>query len=445
MNHLLAIPAPRLLLTTRLWGFPDHMAYLELQIQTLKESSPEKLVTYKTISHSKFITYDGIDINGKRVCDEIRAQVADLKTSGDIVTKLSIIAYSLGGLILRYAVGILFKEGFFDEITPVNFVTFCSPHVGAPSPKQLRFIKFYDWIAPKFLAVTGNQLFLCDTVLATISHNKRSVGKPMLVWMADPELRFYKGLAKFRHLALYANGINDKRTAWFTALISRYDPFCSLYNKNPDNIHASFLPGYEPTVVDASQPITFGEIRGKPREPPIKTPKKAVTALWKVWLVRRWRWLKVFCSLVLFTPVWAITFIGNSVIQRVMHNRRVQQFHKLNNLEDMYHQNPSFASQLLAAIDDERDRIVESAYGAINTTDDNEETEHLRALEPLNLTKDQQFIVDNLNSLSWKKFPVVIRKTDLTHAAAINRHPDPHFGEGKTVVKHFIDNTFSFD
>eukprot|EP00955_Chlamydomonas_euryale_P049473 354264-Chlamydomonas_euryale.AAC.2 len=52
------------------------------------------------------------------------------------VTKLSFIGYSLGGLISRYAVGILYARGWLaggsgGGVEPVNFVTVAAPHIGA--------------------------------------------------------------------------------------------------------------------------------------------------------------------------------------------------------------------------------------------------------------------------------------------------------------------------
>jgi hypothetical protein len=49
------------------------------------------------------------------------------------VTQLSFIGYSLGGLICRYAVGILHAEGWFEQsgIEPTNFITVATPHLGA--------------------------------------------------------------------------------------------------------------------------------------------------------------------------------------------------------------------------------------------------------------------------------------------------------------------------
>lgn len=422
-----------------LWGVPAHMEYLELQVLQLKQKCPETIATYKTNSHSKFVTYDGIDVNGKRVRDEIVQQKEELERGGNKVTKLSVIGYSLGGLILRYAIGILYKEGFFNEVIPVNYITFCTPHVGVPSPKKLKAIKLYDWLAPQFLATTGGQMFMRDSEVGLLDNGSK--GKPLLVWMADPKSSFYKALASFHHLALYANAINDRRTAWYTALISRYDPFHSLHNHDPYKIQASYIKGYEPTVIDRTKPITYGDTSVKPEQ---KSDVKDKGGL-ATYLLRKWRWFKVFGSVVLLTPFWGLSFLINTIVQRYYHQRRVKTFFRDNTLTDMYHPNPSFAESLKDVVFDKQEQIVNSAYSAVETTTENERDEHLRQPETLLLTKDQEFIVENLNSLGWEKYPVIIRNTNSTHAAAIHRHQDPNFGEGKLVVKHFIDNVFCMD
>ncbi|EEB87657.1 hypothetical protein MPER_14929, partial [Moniliophthora perniciosa FA553] len=38
----------------------------------------------------------------------------------------------LGGLVSRYVVGILYQKGFFKTVTPVNFNTIATPHLGKP-------------------------------------------------------------------------------------------------------------------------------------------------------------------------------------------------------------------------------------------------------------------------------------------------------------------------
>jgi len=57
--------------------------------------------------------------------------------------------------------------------------------------------------------------------------------------------------------------------------------------------------------------------------------------------------------------------------------------------------------------------------------------------------EDQLSIIDNLNNhLNWKKFPILIRNTKSSHAAAIVRHNDPLFDEGKVVIQHYINEVF---
>lgn len=38
---------------------------------------------------------------------------------GQNIKKLSIVGYSLGGLIARYAIGLLYSKGWFDKLEPV--------------------------------------------------------------------------------------------------------------------------------------------------------------------------------------------------------------------------------------------------------------------------------------------------------------------------------------
>jgi len=427
---------PPVLLTLRLWGNSSHMAYLESQVQQHLTGGKETLVTYKSVSHGGFLTYDGVDVNGKRICDEILTKTDQLQATGKVV-KLSIIGYSLGGLISRYAIGILYTRGYFDTVTPVNFITFCSPHVGVPHPKASKAMFVYNRIAPKFLALTGDQIFLCDKV--TIDGESA----PLLVRLSDSNSYFFHGLSKFKYKVLYANAVNDKRCAYYTASISDIDPFHSVSNKDADRISASFIDGYAPTIVDLTKPISVLDRAQRAKE---------VQKTWKQFFMRRYRWLNVFLNIMIYTPFWGLTFITNSIIERVKLIRRLSAFHKdeSNNFNHLYTPVKSEDRGILNAYEissndrvyDQKESIVESLYGAIN----NEvQEENLTAGDKVNLSPSQLSIVNNLNKLNWKKHAVIIRKAKTTHAAAIYRHEDPTFEEGKVVVKHFVENSFKFD
>lgn len=76
-------------------------------------------------------TYDGLELNAKKIIADIFYEIESLKQNNDLeVTKISIIGYSLGGLISRYVIGLLNELDFFEKIEPIFFSTFATPHVG---------------------------------------------------------------------------------------------------------------------------------------------------------------------------------------------------------------------------------------------------------------------------------------------------------------------------
>lgn len=457
------------------------MAYLADQIEHhVNPVDPqEKAIVYTTESHSGYLTYDGIGVNGKRVADEIQGQKRLLECDGK-VTKVSMIGYSMGGLIARYAIGILKHVGFFKTVKPVYFVTFCTPHVGAINPGNLLSSQIFNMVAPYVLSHTGLQMFLRDRSPA--SSNSLL---PLLEWMADPSSKFYKALEMFAHRVLYSNIINDKRTSWYTTAISDLDPFNSMINESLSAYELTYVSGYEPTVVDFTKPTSFVPI-SRPREPGFNLQK---------FVFRIFVWFRVLCRLVLFTPIYSFYLLCNYVWQRIRLSHRLKRFasESSKGLEPLYFhgeqhgfsydsdseknydsdsesissQYDGYMSLLEETARDETDLFVESIYEAMNSADyydyhssvsrrrgnltetklgKNNTLVDLRGKAitkfKLNLTETQTNIVTHLNALKWEKFPVIIRKTKATHAAVINRYPDPAFVEGKVVVGHFVHEVF---
>jgi predicted esterase len=69
--------------------------------------------------NSGSFTYDGIELGGERVCQEIEEEIDKLAKEGQEIKRISIVGYSLGGLIGRFAIGLLYSKGFFEKIKPV--------------------------------------------------------------------------------------------------------------------------------------------------------------------------------------------------------------------------------------------------------------------------------------------------------------------------------------
>jgi hypothetical protein len=60
-----------------------------------------------------------VELGGERVCQEIEEELEKLEQAGQLMKKLSVVGYSLGGLVARYAVGLLYSRGVFDKLEPV--------------------------------------------------------------------------------------------------------------------------------------------------------------------------------------------------------------------------------------------------------------------------------------------------------------------------------------
>lgn len=78
--------------------------------------SADKLYLLLAKRNSGSFTYDGIERGGERVCSEIEEELKLIKSRGGNITKISIVGYSLGGLVARYAVGLLYAKGILDRL-----------------------------------------------------------------------------------------------------------------------------------------------------------------------------------------------------------------------------------------------------------------------------------------------------------------------------------------
>lgn len=503
-------------------GTCSHMGHIESQFQQIKASnSDEKIITYKTNSHGGFLTYDGIDVNGKRIANEITTETDKLTNKGNRIRKFSILGYSLGGLISRYAIGVLYYEGFFEKVVPVNFVTFCTPHVGAIKPYRSFLAKMFNNFLSYFLAHSGAQMFLKDKQQIKSEYAGNSNHNlPLLVWMAEPTSTFYVALSIFKHRSVYANAIGDKRAGFFTAAITTMDPFRSMVDQKVSAYDFEYVEGYEPTVIDFTKPISFSKINEANRTPTQST--------WSILA----KWVKLLVGIILITPIWGLWFLYRTISERIKLNKRVSLFFNETSLLHLYsypdhifdestseddssksmNEKPkldekskdephesfiySLEKEFGEHVRDQTDIFVDSIFDAVNSqryedyeysissrnrkrraqsksapksdtgfySTINEMENFEDSSDPLlaqsklvtlkgkeidnfrlKLSSNELYIIHKLNMLDWEKFPVIIRNTKLTHSAAIVRLDEPAFEEGKTVVKHFIEQSFKLE
>ncbi|KAI5479229.1 lipid particle protein [Pseudohyphozyma bogoriensis] len=221
-------------------------------------------------------TYDGIDICAERVVEEIDSEIARIEEEGGEVTRFSIVGYSLGGLVARYVLGLLESRtpSFFSKVRPVNFTTFASPAIGIP-----RYQSFWSvvirFLGARLLSRTGSQLyekdrFLPASFLTEPSEKsckkgafskltfQREKAEPLLAVLADPRYNFYKALAAFERIDIYANSVQDRTVPYITGGIVDHDPFAlaRARAKKAAELRGED-PEVEPDIIEGGLEIPF--------------------------------------------------------------------------------------------------------------------------------------------------------------------------------------------
>jgi hypothetical protein len=302
-------------------------------------------------------------------------------------------------------------------------------------------------LGARTLSASGRQLFGIDKF--------RDTGKPILAVLADPDTIFIKALAQFRHRSLYANVVNDRTVTYYTAGISQTDPFV-----RPDELKINYISGYEDVIIDSDNPVS-----PKEHEP---TPAlvQRLTASTRTVFTR----LPLFAFLVVFIPIGTTLFLCNSAVQSFRSQQRIR-LHEAGSagIEAGRYRIPL----MLNAARQEAEQIFENVNNAHEQEylgSDSEEmvsptqptsprferrnpitdveamsiTENKRAspleFPALALRQDQFKMIEALDNVGIKKFPVYIHKHRHSHAAIIVRMDKKSFDEGRLVVKHWLDN-----
>lgn len=197
---------------------------------------PDKVIIHRSQCNSATQTFDGVDLMGERLANEVLSVVEQRRG----VKKISIVAHSLGGLVARYAIGRLYEcsnrtkcsvgnnreqveclEGLIAGLKPMNFITFASPHLGSSGNKQLPFLCGLPFLerrasetAHLIVGRTGKHLFLTD------SDDGR---RPLLLQMVQDhdDIKFRSGLRSFKRRVAYANANFDHMVGWRTSSIRR--------------------------------------------------------------------------------------------------------------------------------------------------------------------------------------------------------------------------------
>jgi len=356
--------------------------------------------------------------------------------------------YSLGGLVARYSIGLLFSNGWFDRIEPINFTTFASPHLGVRTPILGPHSRLWNVLGARTLSTSGRQLFSIDTF--------RDTGRPLLLVLADPHSIFMQALARFKHRVLYANIINDRSAPYYTTFITKVDPYA---DHSAIDIH--YMKGYEPNIIDTADPVSkrLPDPSGGLLSRVASNSQNVLTTV------------PFVAAMVVFIPIGTLLFLANAGVQSIRSQKRIK-------LHESGRAGVGLGNYRIPLIMENARSAVEDTFGSMTGTrnqqylpagieqdaspsHDSEDEKHRSpaksnrkrrrrssAQQPtfptLNLSSEQFEMIENLNEAGWRKYAVHIHDVRHTHAAIIVRSTPlrSKFEEGKRIVGHWIEEEF---
>ena len=315
----------------------------------------------------------------------------------------------------------------------------------------------------------------------------------MLSILAAKDSAFFKGLERFQNRVLYANVVNDRATCYYTAGISRFDPYVDM-----SGISLNYVPGYSPIVLDPDNPISAATEGGDEKLPVAHQISGTTHGM-----VMRWPMVLIYAIVI---PIGMVIFLLNSLIQTMssmirirLHSSDKLGYHRLPPLveemqeaaeeliEDIHHEmipqhltassEESVGERLVNAITprkmvriqegvEDSSVLVTLADGTIpqeeSVTSDSgllppKSTPALKSaikrLPPptqgklefptLALSHQQFEMINNIDKLNFRKYPVFIHNDRHSHAAIIVRKPwAKRWDEGRVVVAHWLDKAF---
>ncbi|KAI7826088.1 putative serine esterase-domain-containing protein [Gamsiella multidivaricata] len=357
-----------------LWGNVGHVRYIAEQF---KQRLGDRILVYRAQANESALTYDGVDICGRRLVQEIHSVVKVIEDGGNIeemkgqkhkkkkrtiattittttspdtsnsdrnlsenleapmrngskkkVTQFSYLGYSLGGLIGRFAMGQLDLEKFFDPvedggrgIEPMYFVTMATPHLGIRLPPLSRWSRIFNYLSARMLSRTGEQLQLIDDYIG---------GKPLLLIMTERSSIFMHALARFKRRAIYSNIRNDRSVPFWTASFSDADPFRDL-----DSMEIQYHSVYSSLVESfGQQDLEAIAQRKQERKEALKNASFIKRALHRLKAIP-WKKYALFVLLgPILLPLWIVFACSTISIQGLNSRRRTK--HMVQSDQDLH-------------------------------------------------------------------------------------------------------------
>lgn len=415
-----------------LWGNHDHMKSL-MEVYG-KQFGNSEMVFFSPSENAFFKTFDGIEIIGYRTLLEIYQFITCFKDGP--ITKISVLGYSMGGLVARFVLGKMFGEyhDLFEGIEPQIFITMATPHLGVqfynPRGSFLKGLLQFGMriIGCNIIGKSGRELFVVN------KHND------ILVKITKGE--YLNALRKFKWRIAFANVNNDRTVSFYTGFISDCDPFIDTGNQ-VKYVFEESVPGKgytygPPRIIDLNQ----------------LDPKCSRSPLSLFQKLKKYGLLLLFAIvfIVILLPIMVCINISGTIYSHSVNYRHrkvlidtaepsiVKSHLQFNNpvrefTEDVYKIIMSDPSEIVRngsngdAVSEESDLLEDhiSWKEFIQKHTDMESWKDKGLFSNLPFDENRKVMYENLNSLEWIRIPVYIKVAN-SHGAIVARRGLGHTG-----------------
>lgn len=387
-----------IILVHGMFGKPAHLQCMHKEF--CSQLRGQNCVVHLATANSALGTFDGVEACARRTLSELDVLMKIYSDEGHSITSISIVGYSLGGLIARFLIGLLEDRRFFDSVKPFLFATFATPHLGTVKYHNGPLAAIVNAIGANLLGPSGRDLF-----------NKNET----LCELANPKGTSMSGLKKFHHLYLFANAVNDRTVPFWTAYIT---------DKSPFEVGSV-------DIVFSNKPIIDSE---KSRWSPKKKPSETSTK----------RRLLISLAICVFGPILLSVMTFGTLFAYAK---------KWLGLVSTKYEHKILTEDIMAAISSAVEEVLEENTSSYNVNTQNEDkvcTSGLPQKDSLlempesmidlcdariPVTRRVKQQIDTLNELPWHKYMVKLQRSH-SHAEIVNRR-NASQGEGLLIIRAF--------
>lgn len=425
-----------------MWGSDKHMFTIRDQLLL---QDPECTV-FIPCKNGFFKTFDGIELIGDRVIDEIKlfllensatkkektkkegtsdgfqnssnssnsSSSSSSSENATTFTHISFISYSMGGVVARYCLGHM--HDFLSKELNLQlqvFATFATPHMGINFYKPYFPYTFLTYLGSTLLGRSGRQLFLND-------NKSKSDENRLLLKIARG--KYLHALSKFKYKVTFANSIHDRTVAFYTAFITDKNFVCDEHTFETEFANIENFPAS--SILDVTKAPVYISNDSLAESPTVFFFSKVVQVLTKIGKTLLFTLLFLF-----FFPIMLLinvtgTIYSYSRIRKVLKTLNSEdpeaqslqeEFQDLESDWEVYGSD-GYSQDGNDSVSKQFDHNMEAFISKYSQNEKN----YAHDIQKLSFDHARKVIYHNLNSLKWIRVPLSLKAFN-AHRAIVAR------------------------